>query len=84
MAQLFEHRAAMWEVVSLTPAGPTLRFLGRKCCLCNYICKGLYFLVFSNKEDRPEVPSHGPYSLTQWDVKDLTQRVGDRVPGVVV
>ena len=27
VAQLVEHRAAMQEVVSLTPAGPTLRVL---------------------------------------------------------
>ena len=27
VAQLVEHRAAMWEVVSSTPAGPTLRVL---------------------------------------------------------
>ena len=25
MAKLVEHRAAMWEVMSSTPAGPTLR-----------------------------------------------------------
>ena len=44
-----------------TPAGPPLgvfKYLRRKCCLCNDICKWLDFLVFSDKEDKPEVPSH--------------------------
>ena len=27
VAQLVEHQVAMWQVVSLTPAGPTLRVL---------------------------------------------------------
>ena len=47
----------------------------------------LDFLVFSDKDDKPEVPSHNPCSLTLWDVKDPThysKRVGDSVPGVVV
>ena len=38
VAQLVEHRAVMREVVSSTPAGPTIRILkqlSRKCCLCN-------------------------------------------------
>ena len=47
---LFEHRAAMREVVSSTPAGPTLR---RKCCLCNNIRKWLDFQVFSDKDYKP-------------------------------
>ena len=41
VAQLVEHRAVTREVVSSTPAGPTLRvfkWLRRLCCLCNYIC----------------------------------------------
>ena len=36
-----------------TPTGPTLRIfklLRRKCCLCNFICKWLDFLVFSHKD----------------------------------
>ena len=40
-------------------AGPTLRVfkkLSRKCCLCNYICKWLDFLVFSDKDDKTVGP----------------------------
>ena len=44
--------------------------------------------VFSDKDDKPEVPSHSPCShITLWDVKEPThysKRVGDVVPGVVV
>ena len=43
--------------------------------------------LFSDKGDKPEVPSHNPCSLTLWDVNDPThcsKRVGDSVPGVVV
>ena len=43
------------EVVSSTPAGPTLRVL--TCCLCNYINKRLDFQVFSDKDYKPEVVS---------------------------
>ena len=56
VAQLAEHRAAMWEVMSSTPAGPTLRvlkLLRRKCCLCNDIRKWLDFQVFSDKDYKP-------------------------------
>ena len=62
VAQLVEHRAVMREVVSSTPAGPILRVLKlrRMCCLCNYICKWLDFQVFSDKDYKPEVPSHNP------------------------
>ena len=91
VAQLVEHRAVTREVVSSTPAGPTLRvfkYLRRKCCLCNYICKWLDSLVFSDKDDKPEVPSHNPSMFTiLWDVKEpahLSQSVGHVVPGVVV
>ena len=73
------------------PAGPTpsvLKQLRRKCCLCHDICKWLDFQVFSDKDDKPEAPSHKPCSrITLWDVKELThylKRVGDIVPGVVV
>ena len=41
-----------------TSTGPTLRVWGEKCCLCNFICKWLDFLVFSDKDDKPEVLSH--------------------------
>ena len=36
-----------------TLAGPTLRELSRKCCPCNYTCKWLDFLVFSDKDVGP-------------------------------
>ena len=48
-----------------TPAGPTLRVLKslrRKCCLCNDICKWLDFLVFSDKDEKPQVPSPSTYT----------------------
>ena len=58
VAQLVEHRVVVREVVSSTPAGPTLRVfkhLRRKSCLCNYISKWLDFQVFSDKDYKPEV-----------------------------
>ena len=53
---LVEHRAVTREVVSSTPAGPTLRvfkLLTTKYCFCNYICKWLDSLVLSDKDDKP-------------------------------
>ena len=80
VAQVVDHRAAsMREVVSSTPAGPTLRVLTllmRKCCLCNSICKWLDF-----EAHRPRL------TLLAWNVKEPThcsKRVGDVVPVVVV
>ena len=35
----------------------------RKCCLCNFICKWLDFLVFSDKDDKSEVPSHNSLNV---------------------
>ena len=61
--------------------------MSRKCCLCNYISKWLDFQVFSDKDYKPEVPSHNPCALTPWDVKEPThssQRVGHGVPGVLI
>ena len=55
--------------------------------LSNYISKWLDFHVFSDKEYKPEIPSHNPCASTLWDVKEPThssQRVGHGVPGVVV
>ena len=39
--------------------------LRRKCCLrvCNFICNWLDFLVFSDKDDKPEVPSHNSLNV---------------------
>ena len=77
---MVEHRTVTRKVVSSTPAGPTLRV--------NYICKWLDFQVFSDKDDRLEVPSDNPsMSIILWDVKEpthLSLRVGHVVPGVVV
>ena len=91
VAQLVEHRAVTREVVSSSPAGPTLRVfkqLRRKCCLCNYICKWLDSLVFSDKDNKPEVQSHNPsLFIILWGGKvpaHLSQRVGHVVPDVVV
>ena len=56
VAQLIEHQVVTREVMSSTPAGPTLRvlkLLRRKCCLCNYISKWLDFQVFSDKDYKP-------------------------------
>ena len=64
------HRSVGWasgymrEVVSSTPAGPTLRVLKedatfeREYYLCNYISKWLDFQVFPDEDYKPEVPSH--------------------------
>ena len=52
MAQLVERRVVTWEVVSSTPAGPTLRvlkYLTNKCYLCNYISKWLDFKSYRIK-----------------------------------
>ena len=50
--------------------------------------KWLDFQVFSDKDDKPEVPSHSPSMfIILWDVKEpthLSLRVGHEVPGVVV
>ena len=74
------------EVVSSTPAGPTA---GESAAfVITSICKWLDSLVFSDKDDKPEVPSHNPSMfIILWDVKEpthLLQRVGHVVPGVVV
>ena len=59
-----------------TPAGPTLRvfkYLRRKCCLCNDICKWLDFLVCSDKEKKPQVLYHNTFTdLFMSDVKEPT------------
>ena len=58
------------------------------CYLCNDICKWLDVLVFSDKDDKPWVPS--PASSLLWsagDVKEpthLSQREVHEVPGVAV
>ena len=62
--QLVEHRVVTREVVSSTPAGPTLRalkYLRNKCYLCNYINKWLDFkssrIRTINRRPRLTVPS---------------------------
>ena len=47
-----------------TRAGPTLEELRRKCCPSNDICKRLDFLVFSDNDEKPLVPSHSTLSFT--------------------
>ena len=62
VAHFVVHRAVTREVVSswLRPDqhSGSLNNWGEKCCLCNFIYKWLEFLVFSDKDDKPEVPSH--------------------------
>ena len=60
-----------------------------KCCLCSEICKWLDFLVFSDKDEKPYVPSHSTFNdLFLWDVKEPTslfeKTVGVEDPGCVV
>ena len=59
-----------------------------ECCLCDYVCNCLDFLVFSDKDDKPLAPSRNSSSFAiLWDVKEPThssKRVGRGVPGVVV
>ena len=57
-----------------TPVGPTLmvfRWLRRKSCLCNDICKWLDFLVLSDKDRRSRLTA---LSLVWflWDIKEPT------------
>ena len=62
VAHLVVRRAVTREIVSsrLRPDqhSGSLNNRREKCCLCNFICKWLNFLVFSDKDDKPEVPSH--------------------------
>ena len=60
VAHLVVHRAVTREVVS-SRLRSDQHSGRRKCYLCNFICKWLDFLVFSDKDDKPEVPS--PSSL---------------------
>ena len=56
MTQLVEHRSSVREFVG----SRTLRVFKlrrRKCYLCNEVCKWLDFQVFSDKDDKPKVPS---------------------------
>ena len=72
VVQLVEHWVVTRDVVSSTPAGPTLgvlKSLSRKCCLCNYISKWLDFQVVSDKDYKQEVPSRNPCCKYLWDVK---------------
>ena len=74
-----------------TQAGPTLRVskqLRRMCCLYYDICKQLDTLVFSDKDEKLQVPSLA--SSWYWlvgDIKEpthLLKKVGVIVPSVVV
>ena len=75
VAHLVVHWAETREVVSsrLRPDqhSGSLNNWGEKCCLCNFIYKWLDFLVFSDKDDKPEVPSHNSLNVL-WDVKEPT------------
>ena len=54
---LVKHRAAMWEVATLTLATPSprvLKLLRRKFCLCNYICIYHNFWTFTCTADYPQ------------------------------
>ena len=65
-----------------TPTGPTLRvfkLLRRKCCLCNFICKWLVFLVFSDKDDKSEVPSHNSLNVDNSVGRKRTTHYSKRV-----
>ena len=58
----------------------------KKRYLCNYISKWLDFQVFSDKESKPEVPSHNPCRKNNCGTlkNPNTIRVGRGVLGVVV
>ena len=59
MAQLVEHRVVTREVVSSTPAGPTLRvlkYLRNKCYLCNLSTWNVKEPPHHSKRVRREVP----------------------------
>ena len=60
------HRAVTRETLSSTLAGPTLRVfkqLRRKCCLCNYICKWLDSLLFSDRTINRIGPVSQPFNV---------------------
>ena len=67
VAHLVVHWAVTREVVSskLRPDqhSGSLNTRGEKCCLCNFICKWLDFQVFSDKDDKQEVPSHNSLNV---------------------
>ena len=67
LAHLVVHWAETREVVSsrlrLDQHSGSLNNCGEKCCLCNSIYKWLDFLVFSDKVDKPEVPSHNSLNV---------------------
>ena len=59
MAQVVEHRVVTREVVSSTPAGPTLRvfkYLRNKCYLCNLSTWNVKEPPHHSKRVRREVP----------------------------
>ena len=67
VAHLVVHWAVTWEVVSLKLRPDqylgSLNNCGEKCCLCNFRCKWLDFLVFSDKDDKAELPSHNSLNV---------------------
>ena len=79
VAHLVVHQAVTWEVVSfrvqLDQHSGSLNNWGEKCCLCYFICKWLDLLVFSDKDDKPKVPSHNSLnvdnSLLPWYLPTL-------------
>ena len=56
-----------------TPAGPTLEELRRNWCPCNDICERLDFLVFSDNDEKPLVPSHSTLSFTILFLRDVKE-----------
>ena len=75
MAPLVEHRVVTREVVSSTPAGPTLRvlkYLRSKCYLSNYISKWLDFKSSQIRtiQRRPRLTVPYMFKMFTWDVKE--------------
>ena len=76
LAQLGELRSAEREVAGSNHGRPNTQGLlitEKKALPCDDICKWLDFLVFSDKDEKPKVPSHSTFSdLFLWDVKEPT------------
>ena len=64
LAQLGECWSAEQEVAGLNPGQTNTQGLKitEKFCLCNDICKRLDFLVFLDKDEKPQVLSHSTYT----------------------
>ena len=64
----------MREVVSSSPAGPSLRVLNNRVKIVAFVITTANgdFGVFPDKDYNPEVPAHNPYHETTVGIKEPT------------